>query len=156
MRSLSFAVLLFLFWILLSGHLSPLLLGLGAASVLLTVLLARRMKVIDHESYPLHLSYRFPVYYLYLFKEIIKANMDVVKRVLGAAPVNPQLVELPQQQDSVLGAVIYANSITLTPGTVTLRLSDEKLIVHALSKDGAEELAGGEMSREIASRVFRQ
>lgn len=156
MKSLSHAVLLFLFWMLLSGHFTPLLLGLGAASVLLTVAIARRMNVIDHESYPIHLSYRFPGYYLYLLVEIIKANLDVVRRILhpGKADIDPQLVELPQTQDNDLGAVIYANSITLTPGTVTLRLEQDKLIVHALSKEAAAGLAAGGMSREISKLVF--
>lgn len=156
MKSLSHAVLLFLFWILLSGHFTPLLLGLGAASVLLTVAIARRMNVIDHESYPLHLSYRFPGYYFYLLVEIIKANLDVVRRILhpGKADIDPHVIELPQTQDNDLGAVIYANSITLTPGTVTLRMDQDKLTVHALSKEAAAELASGGMSREISKRVF--
>jgi multicomponent Na+:H+ antiporter subunit E len=158
MKSYSFVILLFLFWIFLSGHLEPLLLGLGVASAALTVFLSRRMNVIDHESYPLHLSSKFPGFYLYIFKEIVKANIDVVKRILhwrGAA-ISPQMIEVPQSQKSDLGAVIYANSITLTPGTVTIKLSKDTLTVHALSKEAAAELAKGTMSREISNRVFNQ
>lgn len=155
MKPFNFAVLLYLFWLFLSGHLTPLLLGLGAASVALTVHLAQRMNVIDHESYPLHLSAKLPGLYLYLLKEIIKANMDVVKRVLSwkGASISPQLIEIPQSQKNDLDAVIYANFITLTPGTVTIGLSKEHLTVHALSKEGADELATGAMSKEISSRV---
>ncbi len=158
MKSYSFVVLLFLFWISLSGHLEPLLLGLGVASIALTVFLSRRMNVIDHESYPLHLSLRFPGFYLYLFKEIVKANIDVAARILRwqGASISPRMFEIPQPQESDLGAVIYANSITLTPGTVTIRFSKDNLTVHALSKAGAAQLATGTMSQEISKRVFNQ
>ena len=156
MKSFSFVVLLFLFWILLSGHLEPLLLGLGMASVALTVFLSRRMNVIDHESYPLHLSSKFPGFFVYIFREIVKANIDVVTRILSwrKAPISPQMIEIPQSQETDLGAVIYANSITLTPGTVTIKLSKDNLTVHALSKEAASELATGAMSEEISNRMF--
>jgi len=156
MKSFSFAVLLFLFWIFLSGHLEPLLLGLGIASVALTVFLSRRMNVIDHESYPLHLSSKFPGFFVYIFREIVKANIDVVTRILSwrKAPISPQMIEIPQSQETDLGAVIYANSITLTPGTVTIKLSKDNLTVHALSKEAASELATGAMSEEISNRMF--
>ncbi len=158
MKSYSFVVLLFLFWLLLSGHFEPLLLGLGTASVALTVLLSRRMNVIDHESYPLHLSTKFPGFFLYLCKEIVKANIDVVTRILRwrGTSISPQIIDIPQPQVSDLGAVIYANSITLTPGTVTIRLSKDSLVVHALSKEAAAKLATGTMSKEISNRVFSQ
>ena len=158
MKTISFVILLSLFWLFLSGHFSPLLLGLGAASVALTVFLSRRMNVIDHESYPLHLSLKFPGFFLYLFREIVKANIDVVTRVLHwrGASISPQMIDIPQPQESDLGAVIYANSITLTPGTVTIRLSKDSLTVHALSKEAAAELATGAMSKEISNRVFNQ
>jgi len=158
MKSFSYVILLFLFWILLSGHLEPLLLGFGLASVALTFFLSRRMNVIDHESYPVHLSSKFPGFFVYLFREIVKANIDVVKRILSprAAPISPQMIEVPQSQKTDLGAVIYANSITLTPGTVTIRLSKDNLTVHALSQESASELATGAMSEEISNRVFNQ
>lgn len=158
MKSYSFIVLLFLFWILLSGHLEPLLLGLGVASVALTVFLSQRMNVIDHESYPIHLSSNFPGFFVYIFKEIIKANIDVVTRILNwrKAPISPQMIDIPQSQETDLGAVIYANSITLTPGTVTIKLSKDNLTVHALTKEAASELATGAMSEEISNRVFNR
>lgn len=157
MQSLSYAVLLFLFWVLLSGHLEPLLLGLGMASVALTLFLSRRMNVIDHESYPVHLSKNFPGFFAYLAREIVKANIDIVRRILspGKPSINPRMIELPQSQESDLGAVIYANSITLTPGTVTIKLSQDSLTVHALSEDAANKLASGAMSEVISNRVFK-
>lgn len=151
MKTLSFGVLLFVFWLLLSGHTTPLLLGLGLVSVVLTLLLAKRMDIIDHESYPVRLSPKLPGYYIYLFKEIILANIDVIKRILtfGKPSIKPQLVKLPLPQKTDLGRVIYANSITLTPGTVSVELSDKEITVHALSKDAVEDLATGKMADSI-------
>jgi multicomponent Na+:H+ antiporter subunit E len=158
MKYFSFTVILFLFWIFLSGHIEPLLLGLGVASVALTVFLSHRMNIMDNESYPLHLSFRFPGFFLYLLREIVKANIDVVTRILDwrKAPISPQMIDIPQSQNNDLGAVIYANSITLTPGTVTIKLSNDSLTVHALSKEAADELASGAMSKEITNRIFKQ
>jgi multicomponent Na+:H+ antiporter subunit E len=158
MKSFSFIALLFLFWFLLSGHVEPLILGFGVVSVALTFYLSHRMNVIDHESYPLHLSRKMPGFYLYLFSEIVKANADVVARVLkwNNKSIKPQMVDIPQSQSTDLGAVIYANSITLTPGTVTIKMSDDKLVVHALSKESADELATGDMSKTITNRFFNQ
>lgn len=151
MKAFSFGLLLFGFWLILSGHLEPLLLALGLASVILTLLLARRMDVIDHESYPLHISKKLPGYYVYLLREIILANIDVIKRILkpGRKIISPQLVKIPLPQKTDLGRVIYANSITLTPGTVTVELNDKEVTVHALSKEAADELAKGVMARII-------
>ncbi len=158
MKSYSFAALLFIFWIFLSGHFEPLLLGFGVVSVALTVFLSKRMNVIDHESYPLHLSSKLPSFFLYILKEIVKANIDVVIRILGwrGASVSPQLVKIPLLQKNDLGAVIYANAITLTPGTVSIELSDETITIHALTKAAADELATGRMSNEISKRVFEK
>lgn len=158
MKSYSFAALLFIFWIFLSGHFEPLLLGFGVVSVALTVFLSKRMNVIDHESYPLHLSSKLPGFFLYVLREIIKANIDVVILILGwrGASVSPQLVKIPLLQKNDLGAVIYANAITLTPGTVSIELSDETITIHALTKEAADELATGRMSNEISKRVFEE
>jgi len=158
MKSCGLAVLLLLFWLSMSGHFEPLLLGLGVASVALTIFLSRRMNVIDSESYPLHLSLKLPGFFLYLFKEIVKANIDVARRILRwrSTSISPQMIDIPQPQKSDLGAVIYANSITLTPGTVTVKLSKENLTVHALSRETATELATGTLSKEISNRVFNK
>lgn len=151
MMTFRYGVLLFVFWLLLSGHFNPLLLGLGVASVLLTLFLMKRMDVIDHESYPVHLFSKFPVYLVYIFREIINANIDVIKRILtpGNLSISPQLVEIPLPQKTSMGRAIYANSITLTPGTVSVEITDEKIIVHALTKEAADDLSTGRMAKTI-------
>lgn len=140
---LSMSVALVVLWILLSSHFEPLLLGLGAASVLLTLYIALRMDVIDHESHPFHLTTRLLKFWILLYWEIIKANVDVVFRVLGFRPISPTVINLPVPHKTDLGRVIYANSITLTPGTVSIEVKQDCIIVHALSEEGARELENG-------------
>ncbi|MCW8901734.1 MAG: Na+/H+ antiporter subunit E [Gammaproteobacteria bacterium] len=150
MRIIIAASLIFLFWFVLSGHTELLMILLGIASTLLTAFLSRRMNVIDHESYPFHLGLRLLRYYVFLGKEILIANIDVVKRIIKpGSTISPQVFELPATQKTDLSKVIYANSITLTPGTVTLALEGEKVIVHALSKEGAMDLQTGRMAGKV-------
>ena len=158
MKALSFSILLFIFWILLSGYFTPLLLGLGLASVALTILLAKRMDVIDHESYPLQLSSKLPAFFVYIMREIVRANLDVIKRIVkpGDKTIAPQLIELPVPQKTDLGRVMYANSITLTPGTVSVNLEKDKILVYALSKEGADDLLSGEMAKRIPDQVVEK
>lgn len=158
MRTIGFTGLLCVFWILLSGQFQPLMLGLGLLSVALTVFLAKRMNLIDHESYPFHLFSKFPGFFIYILKEIIKANIEVIKQIisLNGKSISPQLIEIPVPQKSDLGRVIYANSITLTPGTVSVSLSKNKLTVHALTKDAAQDLTEGCMSKKIPDSVFKK
>jgi multicomponent Na+:H+ antiporter subunit E len=155
MMAFSYGVLLFVFWFLLSGYFEPLLLGLGLASVILTIFLTKRMKVIDHESYPLHLSSRFPAFLWYIFREIIKANIDVIKLIVSTSgkSISPQLVEIPLPQKTDLGRAIYANAITLTPGTVSVELANDKIIVHALTKKVADDLSSGDMAKAIPDQA---
>ena len=151
-----YGILLFLFWLLLSGHFEPLLLGLGLASVALTVFLIKRMNVIDHETYPLHLSTRLSAFIVYIFREIVVANIDVIKRIMTTSgkAISPRLVEIPLPQKTDLGRAIYANAITLTPGTVSVEIKENKIIVHALTKEAADDLATGNMAKAIPDHII--
>ena len=147
MRIIITSILVFLFWFMLSGHTETLLIIFGILSTLLSIYLAHRMQIIDHESYPFHMSLRLLRYYVYLGKEIILANIDVIKRILKPGQtISPNIITLPASKRTDLSKVIYANSITLTPGTVTLDLSDDEIKVHALSKEGAADLQTGQMA----------
>lgn len=158
MMAFRYGVFLFVFWFLLSGHIEPLLLGLGLASVVLTIFLMKRMNVIDHESYPIHLSSRLPAFLVYISREIVKANVDVIKRIVSYRGkfISPQLVEIPLSQKTDLGRAIYANSITLTPGTVSVELTENKVIVHALTREAADDLSTGDMAKAIPDQVIEQ
>jgi multicomponent Na+:H+ antiporter subunit E len=143
---------LFGMWLLLSGHFEPLLLGFGAASCLLVVLIAYRMDVVDREGHPTHIWHRALLYWPWLLLEIAKSNFAVARLILHPnLPISPVLLQVSASQKTDLGQVIYANSITLTPGTVSVELEDGKILVHALTEEGATALETGEMDRRVVA-----
>ena len=155
LSTLSLWLALFILWLLLSGYLdNPLLLGCGALSCTLAVAIARRAQTIDPEELHLrwYLTPRLPRYLLWLLLEIIKSNLDVANRILNPGlPIGPTLIRLRPSQRGELGQVIYANSITLTPGTVTTYLSEGRLEVHALTGEAAVALREGDMDRRVSA-----
>jgi multicomponent Na+:H+ antiporter subunit E len=109
------------------------------------------MDVVDHESQPLHLTLKMPGYLIWLTKEIILSNISVVKHIwLGNETISPVLTTIKASQKTDMGKVIYANSITLTPGTVAVDLVGDQITVHALSRKNIEDLQAGEMDRRIS------
>jgi multicomponent Na+:H+ antiporter subunit E len=118
----------------LSGHYTPLLLSFGVGSCVLVVYLAHRMDVVDHEGVPLRIAGRFFRYLPWLMKEILVANIQVAKVILSPAlPISPKIVVFHGSQQTDLGRAIYANSITLTPGTITTGIEGQEFQIHALT-----------------------
>ncbi|MDP6037346.1 MAG: Na+/H+ antiporter subunit E, partial [Candidatus Latescibacteria bacterium] len=71
-------------------------------------------------------------------------------RVLSPGlPISPRVVRVVATQKTDLCRVIYANSITLTPGTVSLVLDGEEIVVHALTKEAADDVESGDMDRRV-------
>jgi multicomponent Na+:H+ antiporter subunit E len=150
MHALSMTASMMLFWLLMSGDFGILNLALGIASSLLVVAISSRMDVVDHESQPFHLTPRLPMYWGWLALQVIKSNLVVLCRIwTPGKSISPNLVRLKVLQETALGKVIYANSITLTPGTVTLKVKGDEILVHALSRDDSETLQQGEMDRRV-------
>ncbi|MDX9996021.1 MAG: Na+/H+ antiporter subunit E [Rhodocyclaceae bacterium] len=152
-RPLIFLLVIYAFWLLLSGMYTPFLLAAGAGSALGVFLLARRMDVVDHEGFPIHLGWQALVsYWPWLIKEIVKSAWDVSRRILHPElPISPVLVEFAPSQKTDLGLVIHANSITLTPGTISVEVAPGRFLVHALTRAGAAGLAASEMDRRCAA-----
>ncbi|MFQ6018848.1 MAG: Na+/H+ antiporter subunit E [Kiloniellaceae bacterium] len=151
-HSISLALVLFGLWLLLSGHSEALLLALGVVCCLAVVLIARRMDVIDREGHPIHLGWRALVYWPWLAWQIVEANIDVARRIVDPSlPVSPRLIRVKTSQGSELGQVIYANSITLTPGTVSVQVAERSILVHALAAAPAAGLKAGEMDRRVTA-----
>ena len=150
--TVSIFCVLALFWLGNSGLYSPLLLGFGLVSTLFVIAVAHRTNVIDHESQPLHLIGRkLPSFYFWLAGKIVRSNLDVVYHVWrGNKSISPVEATLPVTLESPIAKVIYANSITLTPGTVAIDLGDKDVLVHALTRDAIDTLLGGEMQRRVA------
>lgn len=147
--TVSLTLILVALWLAVSGVYKPPLLLLGAASVALVVWLSRRMQVIGAEHNPLLFSWRLPVYWIWLLWQIILANIHVAQRVLAPDGVRPTVIRVPVPHDTAVGRATYANSVTLTPGTVTLLLSPDSLTVHALDAHSADGLSDGKMARRI-------
>ena len=150
-HKISLSILLVLFWLLNSGHYTYLIMSLGAASIAIVVLIAHRMDVVDHESQTIHLSLEYPRFGLWLIKEIVVANLTVVKHIwLGNKTITPTVKVIKASQTSDVGKVIYANSITLTPGTVALGLVNDEIMVHALIQENIEALESGDMDSRVS------
>ena len=148
-KALLLFVFYFVIWLLLSGHYDPLLLTLGILSCITCLYVTWKAKFIDEEGLPLHLLMRLPIYTLWLFKEIIKANIDTAKIIILNNP-DPQNFRVKSSQKTEAGKVTYANSITLTPGTVTTVLDGDILEVHALSSDMADDVKSGVMDKKVS------
>lgn len=152
--SFSLAGGLAILWLLLSGHYSAFILLLGLISVALVVLIARRLDVIDQEGHPVHLTGAVLRYWPWLIKEIIVANIDVAKAILkGGDAIQPQVFTVKASQASELGHAIYANSITLTPGTLAIGLEGGEIVVHALTTASADGVKTGDMDRRVTNVV---
>ena len=138
------------FWLVLSGHFTPTLMIIGALSSVAVVALARRMAVLDREGHPVYLFLRATWYWPWLIWQIIKSGLDVSRIIVSPSlPISPTLINVKASQKTAVGIVTYANSITLTPGTVSVEVEDNQITVHAITRDGAMDLAAGEMDRMV-------
>jgi multicomponent Na+:H+ antiporter subunit E len=145
------AFTLTLFWLINSGHYDPLLLSMGAVSVLIVSWILHRMDVVDHESIPLHLLLRIPRYFVWLAGQIFASNWDLVRRTWRpGTTTDPQVAYIPLPQETDICRVTYANSINLTPGTLTVEMAEDYLLVHTLSREGLAELEQGNMARRVS------
>ena len=142
---------LFLFWLMLSGLFSPLLIALGVVACLLATAAAWRLNILDREGQPLELLRGAITYWPWLIMEIIKSAWSVTKVVLHPQlPISPTMTVVKASQKTPSGIATYANSITLTPGTLTTGVSGHNLTIHALVKDGALDLESGGMDRRVS------
>lgn len=137
-------------WLALSGYFQPLLLILGLASCAFVLFLTLRMDRIDGEMIPLDLRPRgWFRYVAWLGVEIVKANLAVTRALLTPRlPIHPTLFRVRASQRSLLGHVTHANSITLTPGTLSIDLHGHAIDVHSLLPCDPQELA--EMDRRVS------
>lgn len=139
-------------WLLWSGLYKPLLLGLGAFSCLLTIYLVYRMGHFHREAYALNYGVSMVGYLFWLAREMVLSSLQVARIVLTPSlPVDPQVIEIRASADHPMDQAILGNSITVTPGTLTLDVHEGVLKVHSLTRAGAEALLGGEMDRRVAA-----
>ncbi|WDE09030.1 Na+/H+ antiporter subunit E [Thalassomonas viridans] len=146
----SLFLLLLAFWASNSNIHTGLLFFLGLVSIMLVLLISRRMRLLDREALPLHLLVRIIPFYAWLLKEIVCGSVYVLKLIFrGKEALSPIIITVPLDFKEDLSKVIFANSITLTPGTLSLQLDRDSVQVHALTRELADELLAGEMARRI-------
>jgi multicomponent Na+:H+ antiporter subunit E len=151
-RSISLFISLVVFWLLLSGFFTPFLVAAGIGSALAVVWFARRMDVVDREGHPIDLGPMVLVYWPWLLKEIVKSAWDVSKIIVNPTlPISPTMVRFKPTQSTAMGLVIHAQSITLTPGTITIEGMPGEFVVHGLTRGGAQGVVDSEMDRRVTA-----
>jgi multicomponent Na+:H+ antiporter subunit E len=137
-------------WLLWSGIYKPLLLALGAASCWLAFWLSRRMGYFDDDLFALRFSRRLLLYWVWLIREILSSSIAVSRAVLDPKlPISPCTLTVKTTSDHPFDQVMLANSITLTPGTLSMDLHEGTILVHSLTEAGARDLMTGEMDRRV-------
>jgi multicomponent Na+:H+ antiporter subunit E len=138
-------------WFALSGQTSPQFLVLAPVSILLSVWLAARFRIIDRDSSPYHRAPQLILYTGWLLIQIVKSNIAVIARVVGPrSGIDPAMVSLRTTAKTDLGKALFANSITLTPGTVTVDVEGDRVKVHALMRESASASSFESMDRRAA------
>ena len=148
MKSLVLFFILFSLWLLMSGHYSVLIVSLGIISCAFCVYVAKRGKLIDDEGLPIFFMPRLLNYIIWLFKEILMSNLATAKVIINGK-VEPETFTVKASQVTEVAKVTYANSITLTPGTVTTKMRKDIFEVHALNADFGNDIRTNEMDRKV-------
>ena len=153
MRAVSSTVFLMALWLLMSGVYKPLVIGFGFGSVLLIMIILWRMDRVDGDHVQLRLNpLRFLGYMIWLFGEIAKSNWTVTRVILTPVmPIRQKMLVVPQSQNTDLAKVIFANSITLTPGTISVEIEESGLLVHALNFSPEDHASLADMDRRVTA-----
>lgn len=150
---LGLAAALVALWAALSGETAPLFIALGAVSVVFVLWFVARLGIIGRDASPYHRIIQLFIYLVLLLVEIVKANIVVLGKILSPTrAIDPDLVRVKAVGKSDLGRTLFANSITLTPGTVTVDVEDNKFVVHALARENASPDSFEPMNR-VAARA---
>ena len=152
MRILSLGCVLFAFWLLLSGHYTGLLITFGVLTCIGVLALAHRMQVIDEEGHPIHLALSALTYWPWLVWQIAVSSWAVARLILHPKlPISPTMIKVKASQKTRVGVNVYANSITLTPGTISVDVVGNDITVHAITADGAADVEEGAMDRRVTA-----
>ena len=145
-------ILMFGLWLALSGHYTPLLLALGAFSAIGVSLLAKRMGVLDEEGLPMGILFRLPRVTPWIIWEILKSNLGVIRVIIAPSKAAPKLVTVSAGQRTAAGLVTHANFITLTPGTVSVQVDEDRneIIVHGLTQEFCNATTDGSMDAKVS------
>lgn len=144
------ALILSVFWLLLSGLYNPLLLSFGVVSVLVVLFVLKRMEGVDKKRQQVGTGLRLIRYIPWLIGQTLKSSIHVTKLICSSPnKVTPTLAKINISNVPPNKRVLYANSITLTPGTLCVDLKGDELTIHALQESSISELEKGSMENKI-------
>ena len=161
LQMFSTALMLFVFWLIMSGgDMHPKFLFYGAVTSAVTTWLCYPLLLVPNAD-GTKLYYAFSVsipkaisYFFWLMWQLILANIDVLLATTAQdmmTEIDPKIIRFRFRADNPLAYAVLANSITLTPGTVTLNVAPDGLYeIHALTPGAAEGCLGGDMQRKVA------
>ncbi|MCU6763130.1 Multiple resistance and pH homeostasis protein E [uncultured Roseburia sp.] len=158
-----FSIYLFIFWLLISGSLHLKFLIIGIIASLTVAWVCTPLFMIRNQSQTkkyFALAVPLPglaVYLIWLLKELILSNIDVAKAVLKKSlPITPEVIRFQVKYDNPLAITLLANSITLTPGTLTLNVTADGIFeIHSLTPAASEGIKSGSMAKKVA-RLLRE
>jgi multicomponent Na+:H+ antiporter subunit E len=146
------ALTLFGFWLVLSGHYEAWLVAFGAGCAAAVALFGGHLGIADTEGHPIRLLPRALLYWIWLAKEMVASALQVARLIVDPSlPIAPVLVRVKASQRTAVGLTTFANSITLTPGTISVEASSRRreILVHAITRQTAAGLADGAMDRRV-------
>jgi multicomponent Na+:H+ antiporter subunit E len=150
MRLVLLAITLAAFWMVNSGFFQPLLLAFGALSVGIGIYFAIAMRTADEEGYPVQTAIGAITYWPWLFWQIVLSSCRVAQIVIDPKlPISPTMTVVQSGQRTAAGQATYANSITLTPGTITAGVNGDDFTIHALERAGADDVETGAMNERV-------
>ena len=154
MRTVGLAISLFAFWLFLSGHDGAWLIGAGIISAAGVALAARSLGIADAEGFPIERVAGGLLYWPWLVVQVAKSAVAVALIILRPSlPISPTMVTTTTTLRNGAAIATLANSITLTPGTMTVGVGEGGvLVVHALTAEGAAEVLDGPMARRVGRR----
>ena len=154
LRLILIAVTLYAYWLVLSGHYDLWLLVSGAVLTVAVVYFCRMKGIIDAEGFPVERIGGGLTYWPWLAWQIVLSALNVTRLILNPRlPITPAMVRVEAKQASSVGLTTYANSITLTPGTISVELSERAhaVWVHAITRDGADAFRDDPMNERVRS-----
>lgn len=150
LRQFAVFVTLFAFWLVFSGHFDALHISLGLICSAAVATLSYDLLLPEPLSSNARIiAWRFLLYIPWLMWEVVVANFHVLYLVLQPNHVRPQIVRFKTGLKSDLAKVTLANSITLTPGTITMDMDGDEFYVHAVSDKAALSLIEGDMEQRV-------
>jgi len=142
---------LFLLWLLLSGYFKTNIIVFGIISCAFVTYLSIKLKIYSSHHERIKFNLRLPLYLPWLLKEIAKSNLHVARCILVSKDsIKPQMVYSKPSQKTNTGLAVHANSITLTPGTISVDINDDEILVHALTNHTAQGIIDGYIDKRVS------